>query len=133
MPSRLQVKLLNSVRIFWPDKEAVDLAIQEFVNDLGNRNEVLAVYLCGSWAKGNYTSASDVDLLIVVKENPLPPRERIPGYLPMRFPVSLDLFVYTEAELQENDFARSLLFDGIRIFPNGAINKTLLNCRNPYP
>ncbi len=108
---------MNSVKIFWPDKEAVKLAIQEHVNELSNRDDVLAVYLCGSWGKGNYTAASDVDLLVVVKENPLPPRERIQGYLPMRFPVSLDLFVYTEKELEENAFARSLLHDAIRILP----------------
>lgn len=117
----MQVKSLNSVRIFWPDKEAVELAIQEYVNDLGSRDEVLAVYLCGSWAKNSYTAASDVDLLIVVKENPLSPRERIPEYLPMWFPVSLDLFIYTEKELKENAFARTLLLDGIRILPGDAI------------
>ncbi len=75
----------------------------------------MAVYLCGSWAKGNYTAASDVDLLIVIKEDPRSPRERIPSYLPMRFPISLDLFIYTEAELQDSPFARSLLQDGIRL------------------
>ena len=107
---------MNSVRIFWPDKEAVDLAIQEYAADLRNKDDVLAAYLCGSWAKGNYTAASDLDLLIVIKEDPRPPRERIPSYLPIRFPVSLDLFIYTEAELQVNSFARSLLHDGICLF-----------------
>lgn len=111
------MRSLSSVRIFWPDKEAIDLALQEYVAALGDRKEVKAVYLCGSWAKGNYTAASDLDLLVVVRENSRSPRERIPSYLPTRFPVSLDLFIYTEAELQDSSFARSLLRDGVRLYP----------------
>ncbi len=114
---RSRVRSLSSVKIFWPDKEAVDLAIRKYVqNDLSGRDEVLAVYLCGSWAKGNYTAASDVDLLILVKEDLRTPRERILSYLPSRFPVSLDLFVYTETELQKNTFARSLLQGAVCLF-----------------
>ncbi len=109
---------MSSVKIFWPDKEAVDRAIQQFVNELKNRDEVISVYLCGSWAKDNYTAASDVDFLIIVRESPLLPRERISEYMPLRFPVSLDLFVYTEAELQENTFARSLLREGTPVLAN---------------
>lgn len=117
---RLRVRLLSSVKIFWPDKEAIDLALREYLDALRDKKEVLAVYLCGSWAKGNYTAASDMDLLVVIKQDTRSPRERIPSYLPARFPVSLDLFIYTEAELRESLFARSLLLDGIRLYPDKA-------------
>lgn len=111
------MRLLSSVRIFWPNKDAVELAIKKYVAVLQNKKEVIAVYLCGSWAKGTYTAASDVDLLIIIKEDSLVPRARIPLYLPSYFPVSLDLFIYTESEMQNNPFAQSLLKDGIRLYP----------------
>ena len=56
----------------------------------------------------------------MIKKDARSPRERIPSYLPSRFPVSLDLFIYTEAELRESLFARSLLRDGIRLYPEDA-------------
>ncbi len=111
------MRLLSSVRIFWPNKDAVELALDKYVAALKNKKEVIAVYLCGSWAKGTYTAASDVDLLIIIKEDSRVPRERIPLYLPSRFPVSLDLFIYTESEMQNNPFIHSLLQDGIRLYP----------------
>ncbi|MEW5784635.1 MAG: nucleotidyltransferase domain-containing protein [Bacillota bacterium] len=93
------------------------LALEEYVAIMKSKKEVIAIYLCGSWAKGTYTAASDVDLLIIIQEDSQTPRERIPQYLPARFPVSLDLFVYTESEMQKNPFSRSLLQDGIRLYP----------------
>ncbi|MEW5922115.1 MAG: nucleotidyltransferase domain-containing protein [Bacillota bacterium] len=94
----------------------MELALDEYVAALKNRKEVIAVYLCGSWAKGAYTVASDVDLLIIIKEDFRVPRERIPQYLPSRFPVSLDLFIYTEAEIQNNPFIESLRQEGISLY-----------------
>jgi len=77
------------------------------------REEVQAVYLCGSWAKGSHTAASDVDLLIIIKEESEPSllkmHDRVPSYLPDRFPVSLDLFVFTPREAEASSFARHLL------------------------
>jgi len=106
---------LDSVRIVSADKDGVKAALARYSEDLKKREGVEAVYLCGSWAKGTHTPYSDADLLIVVREDPPPPRDRIPAYLPDRFPVSLDLFIYTKEELARNAFARRLLAGAVRL------------------
>ncbi len=95
-------------------------ALRDYAAELGRRPEVLEVYLCGSWAKGTYTPYSDVDLLVMVRESALPPRERIPAYLPSRFPVGVDVFVYTPEEVKESGFVQSLLRQARRLWPKGS-------------
>lgn len=72
------MKLLNSVKIISTDESAVRKALKTLADGLKKRPEVLAVYLCGSRAKGNYTPYSDVDLLIVVEEDGRKPHDRVP-------------------------------------------------------
>jgi len=60
---------------------------------------VAAVYVFGSFARGQAVPGSDVDLLVVLHEDPRPPRERIGDYLPQGFPVGVDVIPWTEAEL----------------------------------
>ncbi|MGH7335670.1 MAG: nucleotidyltransferase domain-containing protein [Candidatus Rokuibacteriota bacterium] len=62
---------------------------------------VAAVYLFGSFARGNAVPGSDVDLLLVLGDDPRPPRERIGDYLPESFPVGVDVVLWTAAELDE--------------------------------
>jgi predicted nucleotidyltransferase len=62
---------------------------------------VAAVYLFGSFARGKAVPGSDVDLLVVLRDDPRPPRERIVDYLPERFPIGVDFVPWTEAELDE--------------------------------
>ncbi|MGQ9778713.1 MAG: nucleotidyltransferase domain-containing protein [Bacillota bacterium] len=97
------------------NEKEIKKALIRYAEELKKKKEVEAVYLCGSWAKGTYTPYSDVDLLIVVKEDARPPRDRIPAYLPDRFPVSVDLFIYTGEELAQSDFARRLLEGAIKL------------------
>ena len=52
----------------------------------------------GSRVGGHPTPGSDVDLCIVLEEDPRPPRHRMPDFLPAGFPVGVDLLVYTEEE-----------------------------------
>ena len=100
---------MNSVKIISTDESAVRSALKTLADSLKKRPEVLAVYLCGSWAKGNYTPYSDVDLLVLVAEDGRKPHDRIPLYLPDSFPVGLDIFAYTPDELEKSRFARRLL------------------------
>ena len=44
--------------------------------------------------------ASDVDICLVLAHSDKPFRERAADYLPLGFPVGLDLFPYTRAELE---------------------------------
>jgi len=94
---------------------AVKRALQEYAAHLKTRPEVIDVYLCGSWAKGTYTPYSDVDLIILIKNDSQKPYNRVPTYLPDRFPLSLDLFIYTREELKKSPFAQKLLERAIKL------------------
>lgn len=44
------------------------------------------------------TVGSDVDFCIIVDKSDKPRRDRIPDYLPLTFPVGIDLFILTVEE-----------------------------------
>jgi predicted nucleotidyltransferase len=103
-----------SSKVFWPDRASVREALDRLARALLAREEVLGVYLCGSWAKETHTAASDIiDVLIVISGDTeyarLQPRDRIPACLPDRFPTGLDLFVFTAEEAANSAFARHLM------------------------
>jgi predicted nucleotidyltransferase len=59
----------SSVRIFYPkfDKETLIQNLQKKIEELVGKLPLSLVVLFGSYAQGNYTVASDVDLLVVYK------------------------------------------------------------------
>jgi predicted nucleotidyltransferase len=83
---------------------------------------VARIILFGSVATGRATSRSDVDLLILLKEHPLPAMDRIPEYLAyfVRGSMPVDVFPMTLAELADatsgrGAFARRAMDDGINL------------------
>ena len=54
----------------------------------------------GSRVHGIPAPGSDVDICLVLARSDKPFRERAADYLPVGFPVGLDLFPYTLAELE---------------------------------
>ncbi|MBU4241564.1 MAG: nucleotidyltransferase domain-containing protein [Actinobacteria bacterium] len=113
-------------KIRYLDKEAVRRALDLFLDGIKeNHLEVKKVILFGSFAKGTCVPSSDVDLLIVLEGTPVPFPDRIVEYLPSRFPVGVDVFPYTEAELdqmveQGNLFIKGVLEEGIEVFSRGS-------------
>jgi predicted nucleotidyltransferase len=65
-----------------------------------DRPEVEQVIWFGSWVDGLPTPGSDVDLCLVLSSSNKPMRERIADYLPVGFPVGIDLFPYTRDEME---------------------------------
>jgi len=65
----MQKRSSSSVRIFYPkfDKEEVLRILSESLKELEVRLPLVRVVLFGSYAKGNYTVGSDVDLLVVYR------------------------------------------------------------------
>lgn len=59
------------------------------------------VVLFGSLAKGMFSVGSDVDLLLILRESPLPFPDRIPAYLPDHAPVDVEVFPYTLDEIRQ--------------------------------
>ena len=54
----------------------------------------------GSRVNGTPTPSSDVDVCVVLAGSSRPVRDRVGDYLPFGFPVGIDLFPYTEVELE---------------------------------
>ncbi|MEW6716770.1 MAG: nucleotidyltransferase domain-containing protein [Chloroflexota bacterium] len=86
------------------NKEHISQAVESYVSDLcAHHPEIERVFWFGSWVTGIPTPGSDVDLCIVVTSSHLPVRDRMVNYLPIRFPVGIDLFVYTREEFDRLD------------------------------
>jgi uncharacterized protein (DUF1697 family) len=54
----------------------------------------------GSWINGNPVPGSDVDICLLLRSSKKRFRDRIPDFLPGRFPTGLDLFPYTTDEFE---------------------------------
>jgi predicted nucleotidyltransferase len=63
--------------------------------------EVDEIIVFGSFETGDYAPGSDLDVLIVLSQSTRSVRDRIPVYMPDNFPVPVDLFPFTTAELAD--------------------------------
>jgi predicted nucleotidyltransferase len=93
------------VEIISVDEAAVNLALEEYVRELSGRSEVEEVVLFGSWATGRFAPGSDVDLLIVLTDSDQSFRDRVSEFMPAAFPIDIDVFPYTRAEVENLPFA----------------------------
>ena len=66
---------------------------------LGTRPDVEQIIVFGSFETGTYAPGSDLDVFIVMSRSERPVRERIRELLPGPFPVPMDVFPYTHAEM----------------------------------
>jgi uncharacterized protein len=90
----------NSVVVKSVDPAAVRRAMDAYAAALLARVEVEEVVVFGSFEQGTYAPGSDLDVLVVLRDAPLPLHDRPEQYRPARFPVPLDLFAFTRAELE---------------------------------
>ncbi len=94
-------RFLSSVVIKSIDRNRVQEAVTSFVAQTRKQHpEVERVIWFGSWVTGMPTPGSDVDLCLILSSSDKPVRERIPDYLPLGFPVGIDLFAYTRDEFE---------------------------------
>jgi predicted nucleotidyltransferase len=92
---------LSSVVIKSANRERIARAVEAYVTQLRAMHpEVEAAIWFGSWVTGLPMPGSDVDLCLILSSSNKPMRDRIPDYLPVGFPVGIDLFVYTRAEFE---------------------------------
>ena len=84
-----------------PNNEAaVELAVRRWAAGIAKqRSEVRRIVWFGSRVSGIPSPGSDVDVCLVLARSDKPFRERAADYLPLGFPVGLDLFPYTAEEL----------------------------------
>jgi predicted nucleotidyltransferase len=92
---------LSSVVVKSADKQSIQQAVQSYVERLyATHSEVEKVIWFGSWINGLPTPGSDVDLCLILSESSKPMRDRVCDYLPVGFPVGVDLFPYTKKEFE---------------------------------
>jgi hypothetical protein len=121
-----------SVRVTWFDYAAVWAAVHGFAQELLQQcSEVEEVRVFGSLVRRECVPGSDVDLLIVLREYPMPFHERISYFLPRRpMPVAVDVFPYTRHELAQmlaggNPFLRRAMAEGVVIARRGHHEQSL--------
>lgn len=101
MRSFVQEKSYGSVKVFWLDRERLLQALEEKAAELlATFPEVLAVVLFGSLARGEATAFSDADLLVLLRDTPLPFPERLVRYRPEGVR-RVEVFPYTLSEAVE--------------------------------
>lgn len=86
------------LRVWKAEPERWQEQLQVWAQALARRPEVLAVVLFGSLARGEATAMSDADVLILLKESPLPFAERLVAYKPQGLGVPVEVFPYTLGE-----------------------------------
>lgn len=88
------------MRVFWLDLERLRKRLKKTVRRLAARHpEIEEVWLFGSLARGEAVPGSGADLLVVLKDCPLPFLERAAYYQPDFCGVGTEVFAYTSQEL----------------------------------
>jgi predicted nucleotidyltransferase len=107
----------SSVRVFYPKFSKDDLIqrIKDKIEILDRKLPLILVSLFGSYAKGNYTVASDIDLMVIYEGKP-----RKEAYSIVKKTLSLPLLephVYSEDEYKElGGTINRMIKDGIIIY-----------------
>jgi len=110
-----------------PDK--IKKIVFEFINELEKNNiPIDDVFLFGSYAKGNYTPDSDIDLLIVspiFKGDKIEDRKKIRRYI-LKISSYLEIIPCSREEFQEkNPFIEEITKNGLKItFSNNTLQWT---------
>ena len=95
----MPVRSLGSSLMRWPAREEVLRKAREWAEGL-ELPGLLAVGVFGSYARGEAGVGSDLDLVLLVRESPLPFAQRS-TQLPLEtLPVPAEALVYTPAEWQ---------------------------------
>jgi hypothetical protein len=83
------------------DREQVRQAVLDYAEGLRNQHtEIVRVIWFGSWVAGLPAPGSGVDLSLILYMSNKPPRDPASDYLPLGFPVGVDLFAYTQDEFK---------------------------------
>jgi len=95
-------KSSNSVKVVFADKANVLRQLKDYAKRIKRTHaEVERVGFFGSYANDTYGPASDVDLLIILRESSKRFLDRIPDFLPDNLSVCCDVFPYTREELEK--------------------------------
>lgn len=95
----MPVRDLKSPILIWPDADSVISAADAWAESLRlRRDDVLAVALIGSYARGDWGVGSDLDLVIIVEECATPFWERGRDFDLSELPVPAEALIFTLEE-----------------------------------
>ncbi len=95
----MPVRSLNSPLLKWPDRQVVDAALRAWAADAARLHpETSRIGVFGSFARGDWSFGSDLDLIVLVRSTDRPVHERTMTWDTFMLPVPADLLIYTEAE-----------------------------------
>lgn len=94
----MPVRSLSSSVLKWPDRESVQQALLAWARKARNRADVLRIGYAGSYARGDWGVGSDLDIVVVLRDTPLPFERRAIDWDATELPVPADVLVYTEPE-----------------------------------
>ena len=121
-----------NVRVWRIDRDAILAKLTRWAGGLAQDENVLAVILFGSLARGEQTAASDADVLIILKRSSQRFDERILRFAPSGagIGVGVDVFPYTLAEVRKAlaegwGVARVALEEGLPLFVRGSVLEEL--------
>jgi predicted nucleotidyltransferase len=112
---------LSTAKVTYFDRAPVEEALERHVERLPERcPDIEEIVLFGSLVSGTPVPGSDVDLLIILSASAQPFVDRIPMFLPTAFPVGMDVFPYTRAEVERlkdepNSIVRAALCTGRKL------------------
>lgn len=93
---------MNSVAIKSVDRDRIRQAVTDFAAQIRKQHpEVERIIWFGSWVTGLPGPQSDIDLCLILSSSNNAPRDRVSDYLPLGFPVGVDLFAYTQKEFEQ--------------------------------
>ncbi len=90
------------MKVVFADKNKILRQLADYtIKVKQSRLEVEKIGLFGSYATDTFGPASDVDLLIILRQSSKRFLDRIPDYLPENLSVSCDVFPYTKEEIEK--------------------------------
>src|SRR4030043_161867 len=106
MMLKRQLKMLNkssnSVKVVFADKSNVLRQLKNYAGTIKQTHpDVERVGYFGSYADDTYGPASDVDLLIILRQSDKRFLERIPEFIPDSLSIGCDCFPYTSEEIEK--------------------------------
>jgi predicted nucleotidyltransferase len=103
--------------IFLNKKKIIEKLKQLALKTKSKDKNIFKIFLFGSLVNDTYTGTSDADLIIVLKKSNLRFLDRIPDFalLFLDLPISVDIFPYTEKEVEHIPFAQKAISEGLRL------------------
>ena len=121
----MPVKLSSSSVLVWPTRVQVVDALRDWAADnVRRRPDLVRLGYFGSLAGSAFGVGSDLDVVAILRDSPLPFERRAVDWDVTPLPVPVDLLVYTQPEWQAltasgSRFGRMLAEQIVWVFPDG--------------